>query len=119
MKKMQKNNNITIKSFRSLKLSSILKKKLGVLILNMNDKRFGIISINNVLLSNDLRYAKVYVFFLNNISIKKTIYLLNNSSSYLRNLLSKNSHLNFIPKLNFYYDKSILVNNRINHLLNK
>jgi ribosome-binding factor A len=56
----------------------------------MNDKRLGMISINNVSLSDDLRYAKIYVFFLNNISIKKTIYLLNNSSSYLRSILSKN-----------------------------
>lgn len=113
-----KNNN-QIKSFRALKISSILKKKLGSLLLNMDDKRLGLITINYILLSNDFRYAKVYIFFLNNLSIKETIFLLNKSSSYLRSNLSKSSNLNFIPKLNFYYDKSILVNDRINNLLNK
>ena len=77
------------------------------------------ITINYILLSNDLRYAKIYVFFLNSLSIKQSINILNKSSSYLRSLLYKNSNLNFVPKLNFYYDKSIIVNNRINYLLNK
>lgn len=114
---MKKNNVISSKSFRSLKISSLLKKKIANIFLNINDKRLGIISINYIFLSNDLRNAKIYVFFLNNLSIKKTICLLNNYSKYLRNILSKNSNLNFIPKLYFYYDKSIIVGNRINNLL--
>jgi len=85
----------------------------------MNDKRLGIITINYIILSKDLRYAKVYIFSLNNLSVQNTVLILNKSSSYLRNQLSKKLNLNFIPKINFYYDKSILLNNRINNLLNK
>ena len=118
MKKNNNNYNIK-KSFRSLKLSSILKKKLGMIFFNMNDKRLGMVSINYIILSKDLRNAKIYVFFLNNLSIKDTISLLNKSETYLRNILSKNSKLNFIPRLTFYYDRSIIVGNRINHLLKK
>ena len=118
MKKNNSNYNIK-KSFRSLKLSSVLKKKLGLIFFSMSDKRLGMISINYITLSKDLRNAKIYIFFLNKLSIKETIYILNKSSTYLKNLLSKNSKLNFVPKLTFYYDKSIVVGNRINHLLKK
>ena len=116
---MKKKKDEIINSFRYLKISSIIKKKLGMLFLNMNDKRLGIITVNNIILSKDFRYAKIYVFFLNTISIKETISILNNLSSYIRKKLSENSNLNFIPKINFYYDKSIVVNNRIGNLLDK
>jgi len=114
---MKSDKNLLVKSFRSLKISSIIKKKLSNLLVNMNDKRIGIITINKIIISKDLRYAKIYIFFLNNLSIKETIKILNNSSSYLRNQLSKHSNLNFIPKINFYYDKSIMILDRINSLL--
>ena len=63
--------------------------------------------------------AQIYVFFLNSLSIKDTISILNKSSPYLRNKLSETSKLNFVPKMNFYYDKSIVLNNRIDDLLKK
>lgn len=115
---MKDKNSKIIKSFRHLKISSMIKKRLSELFLDMNDKRVGIITINEVLLSKDLRYAKVYVFFLNNLSIKNTMLLLNKCVPYLRNKLSSKLSLNFIPKINFYYDKSIIINNRIDKLLN-
>lgn len=116
---MKKKRDNKIKSFRYLKISSLLKKKLGALLLQINDKRLGIITINSIRLSNDLRHAKVYVFFLNTLSIKQTVLILNNLSSYIRKKLSQSSNLNFIPKISFYYDKSIIVNNRIDNLLNE
>ena len=102
-----------------MKISSIIKKKLSSLFFSMDDKRLGIITINRIELSKDLRHAKAYVFFLNNMSIKESISLLKKSSSYFRKQISKSSTLNFIPKIDFYYDKSIILNNRINSLLNK
>ena len=114
---MKRDNNTSTKSFRSLKISSIIKRKLGSLFISMNDKRLGIITVNNVLLSKDLRYAKIYIFFLNNLSINETIAILNKSSSYLRKKLLTVSNINYIPQMSFYYDKSIILNNRISALL--
>jgi len=114
---MKNRRDITNNSFRYLKITSIIKKKIGSFLINMNDKRLGIITVNNVILSKDLRYAKIYVFFLNTLPIKKTISILNNSVSHIRKKLSESSTLNLIPKINFYYDKSIILNNRIDNLL--
>jgi len=105
------------KSFKILKIESILKKKISEFFLQLSDKRLGIITTSKISLSKDLRYAKVYIFFLNKLSIKETIYILNDFSPYLRKQLSKKSNINFIPKISFYYDKSIILGNRINSLL--
>ena len=60
---MQKKNN-KLKSFRSLKIVSVIKRKLSSLILGMDDKRVGIITINDINLSKDFRYgADIRIFF--------------------------------------------------------
>lgn len=116
---MKRFNCLSKNQFRLLKINSRLKKKLSASILQMNDKRIGIVSVSHILINKDLKHAKIYVYFLNSISIKNTILILNRSSSYLRNMIAKDGGFNNTPRLSFHYDKSVLVNNRINSLLKR
>ncbi|WMC20255.1 MAG: 30S ribosome-binding factor RbfA [Enterobacteriaceae bacterium PSpyr] len=84
-----------------------------------------IFTITNILLTNNLMYAKIYITILNciiksNIKFKEKnlIKKLQNYSKYIRFLLGKLINLKLIPKLIFIYDTSFKNNLYISNLIN-
>ena len=77
----------------------------------------GMISVTKVKVTNDLKYAKVYVSILNSKNIKDTLAGLKKSSGYIRSELAKRINLRNTPELIFELDDSIEYGAKIDSIL--
>ncbi len=77
----------------------------------------GLISVTKVKVTNDLKYAKVYVSILNSKNIKDTLAGLKKSSGYIRSELAKRINLRNTPELIFELDDSIEYGAKIDSIL--
>lgn len=107
---------------RSRRVAQQLQKELAMIVMReIKAKEFGMITINEVDLSRDLSYAKVYFTLLNNEPelIKKAVELLNETAPYIRSLMGSKMKLRIVPELRFYYDKSLSEGIRMASLVTK
>jgi len=107
---------------RSRRVAQQIQKELATIVMReIKAGEFGMITINEVDLSRDLSYAKVYFTQLNDDSelIKKALTLLNESSPYIRSLMGSKMRLRIVPELKFYYDKSLSEGIRMTNLVNQ
>lgn len=94
---------------RSARVSSQMQKELAfILQREIDDKRLGFITVNEVEISKDLAVAKIYVTVLNADDEGKAnnVKLLNELAPVIRHLLAKRMRLRHIAELRFYYDNS-------------
>ncbi len=95
------------------------KKELSQIInyqLN-NPNVTGMISVTKVKVTNDLKYAKVYVSILNSKNIKETLSGLKKSSGFIRSELAKKVNLRNTPEIIFELDDSLEYGARIDSIL--
>ena len=77
----------------------------------------GMISVTKVKVTNDLKYAKVYVSILNSKNIKDTLAGLKKSSGYIRSELAKKVNLRNTPEIIFELDDSLEYGAKIDTIL--
>ena len=92
-------------------ISNIISYKLK------NPNVTGLISVTKVKVTNDLKYAKVYVSILNSKNIKDTLAGLKKSSGFIRSELARKVNLRNTPELIFELDDSIEYGARIDSIL--
>ena len=92
-------------------LSQIIDRELK------NPNITGMISVTKVKVTNDLKYAKVYVSILNSKNIKDTLAGLKKSSGFIRSELAKRVNLRNTPELVFELDESLEYGARIDSIL--
>ena len=92
-------------------LSNIISYKLK------NPNITGMISVTKVKVTNDLKYAKVYISILNSNNKKQTIEALKKSSGFIRNELAKNINLRNTPEIIFELDESLEYGAKIDSIL--
>lgn len=77
----------------------------------------GMISVTKVKVTNDLKYAKVYVSILNSKNIKETLAGLKKSSGFVRSELAKRVNLRNTPEIIFELDDSLEYGAKIDSIL--
>ena len=77
----------------------------------------GLISVTKVKVTNDLKYAKVYVSILNSKNIKDTLTGLKKTAGYIRSELAKRVNLRNTPELIFELDDSLEYGAKIDTIL--
>ena len=77
----------------------------------------GLISVTKVKVSNDLKYARVYVSILNSKNIKETLAGLKKSSGFIRSELARKVNLRNTPEIIFELDDSIEYGTKIDAIL--
>ena len=92
-------------------ISNIISYKLK------NPNVTGLISVTKVKVTNDLKYAKVYVSILNSKNVNKTMEGLKESSGFIRSRLAKTVNLRITPELVFEIDDSLEYGARIDSIL--
>ena len=92
-------------------LSTIIDRELK------NPNITGMISVTKVKVTNDLKYAKVYVSILNSKSVENTMEGLKKSSGFIRTELAKRINLRNTPELIFEIDDSIEYGARIDSII--
>lgn len=77
----------------------------------------GMISVTKVKVTNDLKFAKVYVSILNSKNIKDTLAALKKSSGFIRSELAKRVNLRNTPEIIFELDDSLEYGAKIDSIL--
>ena len=105
---------------RVKRVASEIQKIVSQLIFNeINDPDLGMITVNDVEVSRDFSYAKVYVTSLNpKNEHEHCISILNQAAPYLRHCLGKQIKIRLTPELRFVYDKSAVEGAKIESLIN-
>ena len=92
-------------------LSNIIDRELK------NPNITGMISVTKVKVTNDLKYAKIYVSILNSKNINDTMEGLKKSAGFIRSELAKKVNLRNTPELIFEIDDSIEYGAKIDSII--
>ena len=102
------------------RINEEIQKELSGLIRNLKDPRVQdtMISITHVETTPDLRWAKVYVSFLQEERAKDALKGLSSAGGYLRRELGRALNLRYTPELNWALDDSITYGAKMLKLIN-
>ena len=102
------------------RINEEIQKELANLIRNLKDPRVQdtMISITHVETTPDLRYAKVYVSFLQEERANDALKGLKSAGGYLRRELGRALNLRYTPELNWELDDSITYGAKMLALIN-
>lgn len=108
-----KNNN------RMGRIDEEFKKEISnIIAYNLKNPNItGMISVTKVNVTNDLKYARVFVSILNSKNMKETLAGLKKSSGFVRSELAKRVNLRNTPEIIFELDDSIAYGARIDTIL--
>jgi ribosome-binding factor A len=108
-------------SVRTEKVASLVKELISEIILqNFRMEEFGLITVTEVRMSQDLKIAKVYVSIFGDAERKKkALANLEVEKGAIRAELGHNMRLKFTPTIIFYLDESLDYAMRIEGILNK
>ncbi len=108
---------------RADRVADALQRILANLIqFEVRDPRVGMVNINDVSVSRDLAYAKVYVTFVdhdNDQDREAATEALNKAAGFLRGLISKEMTMRITPRLQFVYDKTSVKGQALSHLIDR
>ena len=86
---------------------------------DLKDIQVGFASINEVEVSPDFSYARVYMTGLEEEATKKTVEALNKAKGKIRHFLGQRIHLRYTPELDFKYDETAMRASRIEAILHQ
>jgi ribosome-binding factor A len=92
---------------RTQRVADLIQRTLAQMLLrDMSDERFHLVTVTSVEVARDMSHAKVYVSVLmdDEIKIKNTVAALNRAVKSLRYQLAKEVKLRIVPDLKFVYD---------------
>ncbi len=103
---------------RSARVSDLLKEEISLLLLReVKDPNVGFITITDVEVSKDMRFAWVYYTVLGNeTQLKVSAVALQRASHFIKRQLGR--RMRIIPDITFKYDQSLAYAERIEHILN-
>ncbi|MGD8176081.1 30S ribosome-binding factor RbfA [Marinimicrobium sp. ARAG 43.8] len=108
---------------RADRVSDAIQRLLAQLIpQEVRDPRIGMVNINDVSVTRDMAFAKVYVTFVGNDSDEEgteSVRRLNGAAGFLRSLLAKELNMRTVPKLQFVYDKTAIRGQELSSLIDK
>src|SRR2546423_411995 len=102
-------------SHRMLRVRELLKREIGeILRRELPVNQAGLITVNDVDLSGDLRNAKVFIGFFGSAEQQRSgLALLQKNRTRIQNLMAKSVFLKYIPRLHFVMDDSVVRGNRV------
>ena len=106
-------------SIRTDKVAEEIKHRMNsAMSRDIMDLNGGLITISKVIMSPDLKLAKIYVSFLGNKEpIDTLIERINERKKHIRFLLGKQLSLKYVPDIIFYYDDTMDYADKINNCL--
>ena len=81
------------------------------------DPRVGFITITDVVLTNDLSQAKVFLTVLGNDKVENTFKALDKAKGFIKSELGSRMRLRIMPELMYEYDQSIEYGNKIERMI--
>ncbi len=92
---------------RVLRVAEALRRELGfILDQKLGDRRVGMVTITRAELSDDMKYAKIYVSFLGDEDRSQSLRRLKHARRFLRSELAGRLDVRVVPELTFLLDDS-------------
>jgi ribosome-binding factor A len=106
-------------SHRQLRVRELLRREIGEAVRReLPVEQAGLITVNDVELSGDLRLARVFIGILGNAEQQRTgLALLRHNRRRIQNLVAKSVVLKYMPQLRFVVDDSVARGNRVLEIL--
>lgn len=106
---------------RQDKVSEAIRQEASMIIHDkLKDPRLGFVTITNVEVTPDLRYAKIFFSVLgSDEAYKNTKEALDSALGFVRKLIAQRLNLRFAPEIAFYEDRSTEYSVRIEEVLNE
>lgn len=108
---------------RLQRVGDALRRDLAQYIqLEMRDPRVGMVMVNDVEVSRDLAFARVFVTVMGKNSAEEAseaLEVLNDAAGYLRSQLARSSTMRTTPRLKFEYDSSVLHGQHLSSLIDE
>ncbi|GIU12949.1 ribosome-binding factor A [Shewanella morhuae] len=115
--------NIMAKEFsRTRRIAQQLQQELAQVVQrDMKDPRVGFVTVNDVDVSRDLSYAKVFVTFFEEDKdvVQEKLNALISAAPYIRTLVAGRMKLRVMPELRFIYDSSLVEGMRMSNLVSQ
>lgn len=94
---------------RPIRLAQELKTEINAIITReMSHHQLGFLTITDVRVSPDLRYARVFVSVFGSPEVRKeTLETLNSEKGFFRQLIGRRIRLRHTPEITFVYDETI------------
>ncbi len=88
---------------------------------DIKDPRIGMVTVNDVDVSRDLNYAKVYVTFFeeDKAVVEEKLAALEAAAGYVRSLVAGRMKLRVMPEIRFVYDASLIEGMRMSNLVSQ
>ncbi len=107
-------------SKRMRQVADLIQRQLAVILKQqIQDPRLTNVVLTDVVVSPDLRHAKIYFSVLEEKERAPALSALHNASGHFRYLLAHSIELRYTPTLTFYYDEAMISAERLSALLNK
>lgn len=108
-------------SSRQDRVAEAIRQEASIIIHDkLKDPRLGFVTITNVEVTPDLRYAKIFFSVLGNEeAYKNTQEALDSALGFVRKLVAQRINLKFAPEIAFYEDRSTEYSVRIDEVLNE
>lgn len=107
---------------RSDRVADAIQRYLASMIQQeVRDPRVGMVNINEVKVTRDMAYAKVYVTLVgaDEQTSLTSVSVLNKASGFLRTLLAKQLSMRTVPRLQFYYDHTSVRGQELSSLIDR
>ena len=108
---------------RSDRVADAIQRILAITIRQeVRDPRVGMVNVNDVTVTRDMAYAKVYVTFVGRDSeaeSREAADALNHAAGFLRGIVAKELDIRITPKLRFIYDKTSVEGQKLSNLIDK
>lgn len=104
---------------RSERVAEEIRKEIATMLFSeVHDPRIGFVTITKVMLTKDLRHAKVYFSMIGSEEEKRTtIEGLESASGYLKREIGKRLKLRYFPEISFKFDDSLEYASNIEKIL--
>lgn len=97
-----------MKPSRIERLSALIKEEVSDIILKMKDPRIKFVTVTDVAISKDIKYAKIFISIMGEEEEKKTSFsVIKNATGFIRTELAHRLEIRRIPELSFVLDDSI------------
>jgi ribosome-binding factor A len=106
-------------SLRTDRVASLIKHEIGGFILReYRDAAYGLITVTDVVVTSDLRIAKIYVSVMGSPEIREaTMDMLEEHKGEIRSFIGSHLRLKFTPSIQFFIDETMDRVEKINNII--
>ena len=105
-------------SKRTRQIADMIQRELSIALRQeIKDPRLADVVITEVVLSPDLRIAKIYFALVRDSELSAAQVALTNAAGHFRHIIATHIELRYTPVLKFYYDETITHAERLTRLI--